>query len=124
RAALASLAPLVLGAADAGDGVAADLVREGASELAGLMQAALQQLGLGSDPVPLALAGGLLLGSASYRQQLLQVLQRLCIPAAPARGRLGGRHGPGIRPPRAGRAQEPAQGAVRRARANLTGADR
>ena len=104
RAALATLAPLVLDAAAAGDTVCAALVEQGASELALLAAAASRSLGLGSDPVPLALAGGLLLGSADYRRQVLAALESL-----------------GIRPDPVTLVHEPAEGALRRARAYVSG---
>jgi N-acetylmuramic acid 6-phosphate etherase len=101
RTALAALAPLVLDAAEAGDTVAADLVEQGASELALMTAAAARPLSLGGDPVPLALAGGLLLGSDGYRGQLLRALERVGFRADPV-----------------AQVHEPAKGALRRACAN------
>jgi N-acetylmuramic acid 6-phosphate etherase len=73
RPAIPSLAPVVLEAADSGDEVARAIVQKGAEQLALTVAAVARQLKLDS-PVPLALAGGLLLASASYRQRLLQAL--------------------------------------------------
>jgi N-acetylglucosamine kinase-like BadF-type ATPase len=100
RAAMAAMGRLVLDAAEAGDAVAADLVAQGVSELASMAAAAARSLGLDGDPIPLALAGGLLLGSAGYRGQLLSALERLGLRADP------------VAP-----VPEPAAGALRRARA-------
>jgi N-acetylmuramic acid 6-phosphate etherase len=73
RPALAALAPLVLEAAEAGDAVASPIVQQGADQLASAAVSSARQLGLVS-PIPLALAGGLLLASASYRERLLDAL--------------------------------------------------
>jgi N-acetylmuramic acid 6-phosphate etherase len=105
RTALAALAPQVLDAAQAGDASAAHIVEQGASELALMATAAVRPLGLGSDPVPLTLAGGLLLSSAGYRGQLLRALERLGFRADPV-----------------ALVPEPAAGALRRARASVPGA--
>jgi N-acetylglucosamine kinase-like BadF-type ATPase len=73
RPAIAALAPLVIEAADAGDDIAAAIVRNGAQQLALAAAASARQLGLPS-PLPVALAGGLLLASISYRGRLLKAL--------------------------------------------------
>jgi N-acetylmuramic acid 6-phosphate etherase len=83
RAALAALAPVVLQCADDGDSVASAVVQEGAGELAGTAAAAARRLGLGREPVPLALAGGLLLATASYRQRVLDALAAHGLRCAP-----------------------------------------
>ncbi|MCC6420463.1 MAG: N-acetylmuramic acid 6-phosphate etherase [Gemmataceae bacterium] len=98
RAALAALAPVVLDAAGTGDHVAAALIEQGATDLASMALAAARQLGLDGEPVPLALAGGLLLGAADYRRRLLEALEGLGLRAAPV-----------------ALVHEPAAGAVRRA---------
>jgi N-acetylmuramic acid 6-phosphate etherase len=67
RAAIAALAPIVL---DTVDPTAAMIVREAASELAIAVEAAARALDF-SEPFPLALAGGLLVASATYREQFL-----------------------------------------------------
>lgn len=95
RPALAALAPLVLEAAEAGDGVAGTIVQEGADQLAQAIAAVARQLGL-HLPLPLALAGGLLLSSASYRERLSRALLALQIEAEPV-----------------ALVREPAEGAVR-----------
>jgi N-acetylmuramic acid 6-phosphate etherase len=74
RAALAALAPVVLQRADEGDVVALSVVREAADDLAATAVAAARQLGPGRESVPLALAGGVLVGSPSYRQRVLDAL--------------------------------------------------
>jgi N-acetylglucosamine kinase-like BadF-type ATPase len=74
RSALAALAPIVVDAALAADVVAVDIVEEAARQLAGLVAAAAHQLGLEREPFPLAIAGGVLLSSTSYRSKLLATL--------------------------------------------------
>jgi N-acetylmuramic acid 6-phosphate etherase len=73
RAALAGLAPVVLEAAAAGDSVADDIIRAAAEELAAAAAAAARSLGLRSA-FPVALAGGLLVSSAGYRDRFLAAL--------------------------------------------------
>jgi N-acetylmuramic acid 6-phosphate etherase len=75
RAALAALAPLVVAAAE-DDTIAAEIVEQGARELALAAAAVARQLQW-TAPIPLALAGGLLLGSAPYRQKVLHALEAL-----------------------------------------------
>jgi len=95
RAALAGLAPLVLDCA-AADPVAADLVTTQARHLARQAGAAARRLGCDGQPFPLALAGGLLLGSDGYRRRVLEGLAE-----------------EGLRPDPVTPVAEPAQGAVR-----------
>ncbi|HKA52908.1 MAG TPA: BadF/BadG/BcrA/BcrD ATPase family protein, partial [Candidatus Binatia bacterium] len=83
RADLAALAPVVLDAADAGDTVTVQIVETAAHDLAATVAAAARALGLDRQAVPLALAGGVLLASASYRQRLLQALTEQHIRPAP-----------------------------------------
>jgi N-acetylmuramic acid 6-phosphate etherase len=83
RAALAALAPAVLRAADEGDAVAEGIVNGAAGELAETAVAAARKLGLGRQTVPLALAGGLLLGSSKYRQRVLEALAARGLHAGP-----------------------------------------
>ena len=73
RAALASLAPVVLEAAEAGDPTADHIVREAAGELAAAAAAAARSLELGAT-FPVALAGGLLVSAAGYRERFLSAL--------------------------------------------------
>jgi N-acetylmuramic acid 6-phosphate etherase len=75
RAELAALAPLVLGAAEAGDAVAEGLVEEGAQELAAAAAAVARQLGMADQEVPVALAGGALVGSPAYPERFLAALR-------------------------------------------------
>jgi N-acetylglucosamine kinase-like BadF-type ATPase len=100
---LAALAPLVFEAADAGDAVAADIVTDGAEHLAVAVAAAARQLGLERSPLPLALAGGVLLATSSYRDKVRSALVSLDLDAKPIT--LVG---------------EPAEGAVRLALGKLT----
>jgi N-acetylglucosamine kinase-like BadF-type ATPase len=72
RTEFAALAPLVIEAAEE-DGVAAEIAEEGARELARAGQAVARQLGW-NDLVPVAMAGGLLVGSEGYRQRVLRFL--------------------------------------------------
>jgi len=103
RAELAALAPLVLEAVEE-DEVAATLVEQQARELARAGEAVLRQL-CWEGSVPLALAGGLLLGSEVYRQRVLDALATL-----------------GVQPGPIAFVEEPAQGAIQlavRAKPNL-----
>jgi N-acetylmuramic acid 6-phosphate etherase len=97
RSALAALAPIVLDAA-AADVVAVEIIKEAARQLAGLVAAAAHQLKMGREPLPLALAGGVLLASADYREKVLSTL-----------------NGWGIKIDPVSLVHEPAEGAVRRA---------
>jgi N-acetylmuramic acid 6-phosphate etherase len=93
RADLAALAPLVVEAAEE-DEVTARIVEEEAQELAQAGAAVAGQLGWAS-PLPVALAGGLLLGSAGYRERVLRGLRSL-----------------GVQPRAVTLVEEPAQGAL------------
>jgi N-acetylglucosamine kinase-like BadF-type ATPase len=73
RAALAALGPVVLDAADAGDPVAEEIVREAVCELASAAAAAARQLNLGGA-FPVALAGGLFAASSEYRKRFRSAL--------------------------------------------------
>jgi N-acetylglucosamine kinase-like BadF-type ATPase len=81
RTEFASLAPLVIEAADE-DAVAAQIVETGARELARAGESVTRQLGW-NDPVPVALAGGLLVGSEKYRQRVLRFLHEHGVQALP-----------------------------------------
>ena len=83
RTALAAFAPLILGAADKGDPVALQLVEQAAHELASLVAAVARTLGMASQPLPLAIAGGVILHSLSYQQAVLQGLADLGLRAEP-----------------------------------------
>jgi N-acetylmuramic acid 6-phosphate etherase len=104
RAAVAALAPLVLETATAGDPTADEIVRAAAGELAAAAAAAARSLGLTSS-LPVALAGGLLLSSAGYRERFLTALAGHGFIAAPVAV-----------------VAEPAEGAVRLALARGTAA--
>jgi N-acetylglucosamine kinase-like BadF-type ATPase len=80
RADLAALAPLVVEAAE-DDAAAARIVEEAAQELGQAGAAVARQLGWGG-PVPVALAGGLLLGSEAYRERVLRRLRSLGVQTA------------------------------------------
>jgi N-acetylmuramic acid 6-phosphate etherase len=80
RARLAALAPLVLEAATT-DTVAQAIVQRGAAELADMTAAVAR--GLGLDRIALALTGGLLLESESYRAKLIDALHALDVHADP-----------------------------------------
>lgn len=79
RTRLARLAPEVFRAADEGDILAVELVDRQVRELAECVAAAVAGLGLPSDAVPLALAGGLLVNAPTYRDRLLHQLRDLAI---------------------------------------------
>jgi N-acetylglucosamine kinase-like BadF-type ATPase len=83
RPALAALAPLVLDAARANDAVAGQLVRQAAEELAETAAVVARQLGLEQQPLPVGLAGGVLLASDAYRQRVLAGLAARGIRADP-----------------------------------------
>jgi N-acetylmuramic acid 6-phosphate etherase len=82
RAALASLGPVVLEAAEDGDPVAEEIVREAACELASAAAAAARQLNL-RGAFPVALAGGLLVASPAYRERFLVALTARGLNAGP-----------------------------------------
>jgi N-acetylglucosamine kinase-like BadF-type ATPase len=90
----AALAPLVVEIAE-NDAVAEQIVETGAQELALAGQAVARRLGW-TGPVPVALSGGLLLGSEDYRQRVLGALRAL-----------------GIEPEPVKLVEEPAEGAIR-----------
>ena len=73
RAEIAALAPVVLALADEGDPVAAGIAQDAAVELAAAAAAAARPLGL-TAPIPVALAGGLLVSSTGYRALFLTAL--------------------------------------------------
>ncbi len=102
RADLAALAPLVVEAAEA-DAVAARIVEEEAQELAQAGAAVARQLGW-DGPVPVALAGGLLLGSVGYRERVLRGLRSR-----------------GVQPSAVALVEEPARGALQLACAHPVG---
>jgi glucosamine kinase len=67
---IASLAPLVIRSADAGDAVARKILDEAGSELAELAVALIRRLGLQNRSACVVCAGGLLEGSAAMRRSL------------------------------------------------------
>jgi N-acetylglucosamine kinase-like BadF-type ATPase len=76
RQELARLAPVVLGEAER-DATARRLVQAAAAELAEMVAALVRRLGLTPGDYPLAVAGGLMISQARYREQMLQeLLQR------------------------------------------------
>jgi N-acetylglucosamine kinase-like BadF-type ATPase len=102
RAALASHAPLVLELAEAGDTVASGIVENAVGELAELTAAVGRQLEFGQPLVPIALSGGVFLGSKYYRQKFLAASEQSSIRGDP------------VTP-----VSEPAEGAIRTAAATL-----
>lgn len=101
---LAALAPLVTAAAHSGDAVATAIVARAGASLAQIVQAVARALDFGSDPTPLALAGGLLLGAGGLREALMAALSGSGRTFAPI-----------------GEAHEPVTGAVAIARSLLEG---
>jgi N-acetylglucosamine kinase-like BadF-type ATPase len=83
RTALSALAPHVLAAAEAGDPAAVRIVAAESEELARAAARVVEALGLDPKAVPLALAGGTLLGSDAYRGRLLAALANRGIRAEP-----------------------------------------
>lgn len=98
RAALASWAPLILEAADAGDVIALHIAEAGARELADTAAAVARTLALDRSAVPVALSGGVLLASSGYRRRVLSAFESLGFRADPVTV-----------------VREPAEGALRRA---------
>ena len=58
--ALRRLVPVLFGVAEGGDEVAADVVRRQAGEVCVMALTAMRRLGLGGQPVPVVLGGGVL----------------------------------------------------------------
>jgi N-acetylmuramic acid 6-phosphate etherase len=85
RAAIASLAKIVIERADEQDAAALAIVDRAAAELAGLVEAVARklELGKGSSPFPLALAGGLLTSSPRLRAGVLDRLAAVSLRADP-----------------------------------------
>jgi len=74
RAEIASLAPLVLHAADAGDHIAQDILEHGADELGLMALAVAKRLDWHREPVRIALIGGLAMNTA-YRAMIADALR-------------------------------------------------
>jgi N-acetylglucosamine kinase-like BadF-type ATPase len=94
RQEIATLAPILLGAAEGGDKVAADIVMDAATATARLVRATTEKLGLGAD-APLALAGGIVCSNDYYRDILIRQLaenglhpEPLTVVAEPVEGSL------------------------------------
>jgi N-acetylglucosamine kinase-like BadF-type ATPase len=83
RAAIASLAEVVVGTAAAGDPVAEQLVCDAAEELARMVSALAVRLDLSDAPCPLALAGGALLHGERLQQRLRESLSSMSVHAEP-----------------------------------------
>src|SRR5262249_29896842 len=81
RSRLATLAPLVLAAAEEGDEVAGGVVETEATELAKTTVAAARKLSLPINGLPLAVTGGTILNGTSYREQFLTALHSLGLHA-------------------------------------------
>ena len=82
RARIASLADVVTQAADEGDAPAQAILDEAAAELAGMVAAVAQNLGFSHGTFPLALTGGVLLGSERLRMALEARLRSLRLAPA------------------------------------------
>jgi N-acetylmuramic acid 6-phosphate etherase len=82
RAAIASLAQVVVQMADQGDAAAGRILNDAARELASMVGAIARKLGFSGEPFPLALAGGLLLGSQSIRDLVEAQLKSLALEVA------------------------------------------
>lgn len=90
---IAALAMVVVHQANAGDAVAQRLVTEAANALVEMLYAVARNLRLTSQPIPLALTGGLLLNAASLRAEMLRtanarglMLQPVTLVHDPVRG--------------------------------------
>jgi N-acetylglucosamine kinase-like BadF-type ATPase len=77
RAAVAAMAPLVLDAAQDDDPVAQGILDTAAQDLAQIADRAMTRARLTERPIPLAVAGGMLVRSADLRGRLEGELQRL-----------------------------------------------
>ena len=101
---IASVAPILLAAADDGDAVANEIVSAAAAGAAELVRATLDKLGQERD-VPLAIAGGVVCSSTLYRETLLAML-----------------HAQGITPKSVTVVREPVEGCLLMARERLLAA--
>lgn len=101
RRAVAALAPVVTESAVSGDPFASRILDQAANELADMLAAAAVALHLAEEPFPLALAGGLILGSEEVADRLVAAIRRI------------GLNPSGIQP-----VDEPVAGAVRLASAS------
>ena len=73
----------MLDAAAEGDAVARKIVQHQTGELAVTAASAVQNHGLSPEGVPVALAGGLMLGSEFYREAFLAALGTLGVTPSP-----------------------------------------
>jgi N-acetylmuramic acid 6-phosphate etherase len=73
---IAGLARVVFAAAGAGDSVAAGILERAADDLANLVESVARQVFKNTQPVPLALAGGLLVHSALLQDRLVECVGR------------------------------------------------
>jgi N-acetylmuramic acid 6-phosphate etherase len=103
RAAISALAPVVLAASEQ-DKIAATIVQQSAQELALAIVTVAGKLRWKDLAFPLAVAGGLLLASDSYRQSVLDAVQQA-----------------GFKPDPVTMVAEPAEGALRLALAKVQG---
>lgn len=83
KAFIAGLAPLVLSASATGDATASAIVEQEARELARTAAGAIANGKLPRDGVPVALAGGLVLESAPYRERFLHELRACGVTPGP-----------------------------------------
>jgi N-acetylglucosamine kinase-like BadF-type ATPase len=88
---IAALAPLVEKAHERGDAVAAELIRQGARELALIVRSVVGQLTFGPEPYPVVLAGGVFKGCPSLADPLVAALELplarpVLLQVEPARG--------------------------------------
>jgi N-acetylglucosamine kinase-like BadF-type ATPase len=93
RYAIASMAPVVQRAADAGDAVASDIVRRAADELAGAASSVITRLGMRGDVFPTVLAGGVFRGLPSLIDRVAALVAEVAprsevrpLDVEPARG--------------------------------------
>ncbi len=79
---IASMAPILLSAAEDGDVVARACVATAARSVARLVRAAVDKLTFEAD-VPLAMTGGIVSSNAMYRHMLLQMIRELGVEPDP-----------------------------------------
>lgn len=74
RTQIASLAPVVVSCAQAGDGAAKEILRRSAADLADMVATAIRRMGC-DGPIPLVIGGGLGEVETLYRREIVQALQ-------------------------------------------------
>jgi N-acetylglucosamine kinase-like BadF-type ATPase len=79
RPKLSALSPVVIAVADEGDVEAGKILETSADEIARAAEATVRSLQLTGKVIPVAMAGGVFLGAASYRQRVVRRMEELGI---------------------------------------------